>query len=109
MTDKTDRGGVDREPNVDTTRFEWDSTETPSVAVCRGVAAVRGVEATDLTPLHGSIDTEALDRIVGRGTDGSDGTVRVSFRYEGLEVIVDSGRTIELRIPDESLDDEAPA
>jgi len=95
-------------PMSDRTRFEWSDTQQPSIAVCEGVAAVLGVEPTDLAPLGDSIDGEALDRIVDPKAGPGDGPVSLQFEYEGVDVFVDSERTVELRIPGESVDEKNP-
>lgn len=41
-----------------------------STAVVEAVAADKGVEPTDLPPLHGAIDPDALDAVVETGSTG---------------------------------------
>lgn len=109
MNDEIDESGdSDCGPVSDRTRFEWSDTQPPSMAVCEGVAAVLGVEPTELAPLGDSIDGEALDRIVDPTAGPGDGPVSLQFEYEGVDVFIDSERTVELRIPSESVDGKNP-
>lgn len=63
---------------------------SPSQAVVQQIAALEGVEPTDLrTPLYDSLDPEALDDLVasalGRGLDPR---LTVVFTFAGYEVRV---------------------
>ena len=55
----------------------------PTHAVAAALAAREGVEPTDLPPLHGSIDTEAMDAVLR-----SAGDARLTFTHLGYEVTV---------------------
>ncbi|ELZ25066.1 hypothetical protein C475_10984 [Halosimplex carlsbadense 2-9-1] len=57
--------------------------ERPSHAVVRAVAAATDRSVVDLDPLHETVDTDAFDDLLGRGT-----RTRVSFRYAGCTVTV---------------------
>jgi hypothetical protein len=58
---------------------------TPTDAVVQAVAAVRGVDPTELTePLYDVVDPEALDALLA----SSNGEMTVSFRYGGHVVRV---------------------
>lgn len=67
-------------------RFDQDET-TPSMAVVAGLAELTGTEPDALVPLQRSIDTDALDRLVG---DTRSGERSVSFRVETYSVTVRS-------------------
>lgn len=108
MTDKDRADCTNRNPETTHARFEWDDTQPPSMAICQGVAAVLGVEPTDLTPLGESVDPEALDQVVNPAVGPGNGPVSVDFRYEGVDVFVDSGRIVELEVPCESVDGKNP-
>lgn len=79
------------------TRFDWNGFFQPSTAVAEAVATATGREPTELEPIHESIDTDALDKIVTPTDTEGDAPVNVSFMYEGVEVLVDSQRGIEIR------------
>jgi hypothetical protein len=66
------------------TSVDFDGDEPPSRSVIRAIEAATGTDALDLPPLHGAVDTEALDAIVlSAGVDA-----RVSFEYASLGVTV---------------------
>jgi len=69
-----------------THRFEYDADEIPPcMAVVSSLAAVLGVDAVDLEPLHETLDTDALDALVGRTGAGG---VRVSWTQANRVVTV---------------------
>lgn len=71
-----------------TTTHEW--AVRPSVRVVEAVADAAGVDALSFeTPLFDVVDTDALDRLVETGS-----SVRVTFAYEGHEVVVDGSGTV---------------
>lgn len=70
--------------------YHLDPDEPPCVAVVSAVAAVDGQEPIAMAPLHGAVDSDALDRLVsgpgaGRGLD----RFRVTFEYLGYTVTID--------------------
>ncbi|WP_128225466.1 HalOD1 output domain-containing protein [Halobacteriaceae archaeon SHR40] len=67
-------------------RFDQDVT-TPSMAVVAGLAELTGTEPDELTPLQLSVDTGALDRLVGGTRTGEQS---VTFRVETYTVTVRS-------------------
>ena len=76
------------------TSVAFDGSEPPSRSVVRAIEAATGTDALDLPPLHGAIDTEALDDVLrSAGADA-----RVSFEYASLEVTVVG--TGDIRIAD---------
>lgn len=77
------RGSHDRENGTSVT-----------TSVVSSVAAVAGVEPSALPPLHRSLDTDALDSIVGAPRDDA---VTVAFTYAGYRVVVDGGGSIRIR------------
>lgn len=76
---------------------DWRRSGRPSTAVVEAVAAVTDHKPTDLPPLHGYVDGDALDTLVTSRTDGDGTTIRVSFDYDGVEVTVDSDDGITVR------------
>lgn len=45
------------------TRHEWDAPERLSTTLVRAVSAVSGSPPTEVTPLHESVDVDALDAL----------------------------------------------
>lgn len=66
-----------------------DRSPPPSRAVVERIAAEEGTDPTELPPLYGSIDPDALDDFFSRGraTDAQS-SGRVRFRYAGYDVAV---------------------
>ncbi|WP_254839098.1 HalOD1 output domain-containing protein [Natronomonas marina] len=94
-SDTTERNGsVDAGPT--TVRHDWTQAGRPSVTLVEAVAAATGRRTTDLPPLHGTVDTDALDTLL----DGRSSSVTVSFRYAGTGVTVTSNGSVEIRIDD---------
>lgn len=75
-------------------RYDWSEVERPSVTVVRAVAAVTNREVFDLPQLREYVDPDALDRILADRNDRPG--VRVSFRYDGVDVTVNSDGRIEI-------------
>lgn len=73
-------------------RLAYDSSsDPPSMAVVATVAAVTYTDPNDLPPLGSRIDVDALDAICAdRPSDGDGAPVRASFRYDGIDVMVDN-------------------
>ena len=63
----------------------------PSTAVVEAVAEVTNDRPEDLPPLYDVVDPDALDGIIGRGTDGV-----VAFRYVGCLVNVDADGSVRI-------------
>jgi len=60
--------------------------------VAEAVAEAKGVDALELDPLYGTIDSDALDAAVrSMGTEGS-----VRFEYEGFVVTVSGDGRIDV-------------
>jgi hypothetical protein len=71
----------------DNYRFTYDAkTTTASIAVVSAVMDVVNAAPADLTQLYHSVDTDALDELF---CESRNGTVQVSFSFEGFEVTVD--------------------
>jgi hypothetical protein len=73
--------------------FDWDVT-SPSVAVVQTVAIAAGREATELSPLIGALDPDALDQLY---TTGPDGDVSLSFQLDGYAVTVTGDGDVYVR------------
>ncbi|MFB6140805.1 MAG: HalOD1 output domain-containing protein [Halosimplex sp.] len=93
---RTGRAGQDP-----TTRDVPDDQPISQIVV-ETVAALEGVEPTDLSAtLYEALDPEALDSL-HRSTDGRDGSLRIAFTFGGYEVVVESGDRITVRDLSES-------
>ena len=72
--------------------FAWADV-TPATAVVEIVADATETDPTDLDPLHGAVDTDALNRVVEPNEPDATGNLRVSFSYHDFFVVVrQSGR-----------------
>lgn len=65
----------------------------PSQAIIEAVANAEGVDVIDLRPpayepLYSVVDPEALDLLFARPNAASDSETRVSFVYEGYDIVV---------------------
>lgn len=83
-------------PGPTTTVSNVDDRQ-PSMAIVDLVARVDGVDPTELEPLYGVIDPDALDSVCGPSL----GFQRLEFAYEGHTVTVEaSGETLEIALED---------
>lgn len=82
--------------------LEWNETETvfwteqyesPSEAIVSTIAAKEHVSETKLPPLYSQIDPDALDQLVAGRPDGS---VQISFTYNGYSVRIRDSDVIEI-------------
>lgn len=93
----TDTNPSDADAPARPIEHDWGGSGRPSTAVVEAVAAVTDRKPTDLPPLHGYVDGDALDALVTRAADGAGDGVRVSFAFDGVEVTVDSDDGITVR------------
>ena len=56
---------------------------SPTVAVAEAIAEAAEIDAVELAPLYGSIDTEAMDELLESAADA-----RLTFTHLGYEVTV---------------------
>ena len=75
----------------------FDADESPSHGVVRAIAAVKGIEPTDVDPLYDFINPDALDPLFDDATEAGESDTRVSFRIDDLEVEVSGDRRITVR------------
>lgn len=68
-----------------------------SAAVVDAVATDKGVEPTDLPPLHGAIDPDALESVVATGSTDSR-VFYVEFEFAERIVTID-GTEVSVRTP----------
>ena len=72
----------------------WDDAAPPSVGIIEAVAAATAQHPADLSPLQRHIDTDALDSLL---RTGGSGVVRISFRYDTVEVMAASDGALVVR------------
>jgi hypothetical protein len=67
--------------------FDWRLSDGPNagVAIPTAVATVLDTDAMSLPPLAQTIDPEQLNTLLVEGAD-----VRITFSYQGCEVVVDA-------------------
>lgn len=92
---------TNREPTADAALAEstplnrdyiWADV-TPATAVVELVAEATETDPIDLDPLHGAVDTDALNRVVEPTESNATDSLRVSFPYHDFFVVVrQSGR-----------------
>lgn len=73
-----------------------DRSEQPSVAIVETVAMATDSDPLEMPPLHRYVDVDALDALVAGSEDRPEGHVRVSFRYDGVDVVVRDGGRVEI-------------
>lgn len=69
-------------------RTRYSDDESPSEAVVRTLAALEGVESSDLDPLYESIEPEALDALLDRPVPEGSAPPTVQFVASGYRVVV---------------------
>ena len=72
------------------------TVESPTVAVAEAIAEAAGLDATELAPLYGSIDTEAMDDLLTSAADA-----RLTFTHRGYEVTVSGAGEVSVSGPAE--------
>jgi len=100
MASSTDRTSGEAASNLTANgdgSVDRHQVEQPSIAVLEAVATATNRDPIDLPRLHDYVDPDALDALVS--AESADGSVSVSFDYDGLEVTVDAVDSIELRSP----------
>lgn len=73
----------------------------PSQAIIEAVASAEGVDVLDLRPpayepLYSAIDPEALDLLFDHPTESNRSGARVSFTYEGYDIVVYDGGRVDV-------------
>lgn len=71
-------------------------SESASQTVVRAVAAEDGVDETELPPLFGAIDPDALDSLFSSGPLAARTSGTVRFTYAGYEVAVGAGGDVSV-------------
>lgn len=67
-------------------------------AIVTAAGAIRGERPTELEPLYGSVDPDALERLFASGRP-----VSVTFEYAGLSVSVADAETVRVSELDEAV------
>lgn len=96
MTGMSTRSSTDRTRVHDEVRYERDDDEPLTVAVAEAVATYRGVDVMDLEPLHGVVDTDALERLFEPHGKSDRATGSVAFQYGDCLVRITATRTIRI-------------
>lgn len=77
-------------------RYDWSSM-APSTAAIASVAAAAGRAPTDIPPLSGRVDPDALDALLDPdGPTAAGGPVSISFPDASYEVTVTRGGDLSL-------------
>jgi len=72
------------------TEFDWDSV-APSTAVIQTVSIAANTDPSNIQPLYGSVDPDALDKLIrSNGARSTGSTTSVSFTYAEYEVTLHS-------------------
>lgn len=101
-SESTDIVDVELEEHIYRSRYDFDEM-APGTAVVDLLQTVTDTDGTDLKPLHGVIDLDALNDLVGGAmTENRRSYCTVSFPYQGLVVTVRSDGTISIRPDSES-------
>lgn len=66
---------------------EEQPDESPTRAILRGVAALKGAKETDLDPLYDSIDVDAMEEMMEHSRN-RDTKARLKFSFEGCTIHV---------------------
>ena len=87
--DKRDETTDSTDSEVIRIHYDWSSIR-PSTAVIETMAAVTDCRPIDLDSLHGSVDPDALNKVVESMADAREsGNEHVTFWYEGHQVAID--------------------
>lgn len=77
------------------TRYDPEGGESVITSVIVSVAAVSGAKPTALPPLQRTLDTDALEAVVGSARE-ADTHLTVTFGYAGYRVSVDTDGSIRI-------------
>lgn len=87
---------VSHDENLATHRFEFDPRTNPgSMAVVAALATVTETDPVDLAPLHATVDTDALDTLLGHRNAACD-SLAVTFEMLGYVLTVRSAGAVEI-------------
>lgn len=89
---------VDPDPDVSIAPSDWEASGGPCVTVVEAVAAATDRDPLDVALLDSYVDTDALDALLTSLEDGSRRAVRVSFTYDGCEVVVQRNGRLDVYV-----------
>lgn len=79
------------------TEFDWDSI-APTAAVIETVSVAANADPSEIEPLYGSVDPDALNELIrSAGRRSTESPTTVSFTFLGYEVRVRSTGTVVVR------------
>ena len=78
---------------TDVVTVDWNDVEEPSIDIVEAVATATDRDLVGLPPLNDTLDGDAVETLLG----DADGDLRLSFTYAGTSVVVDCGKSIEVR------------
>ena len=94
MTDETQRPDADSTEATTHVCHDWESDSPLSLTIIDALATHRATAPTDLDPLHGVVDLEALEALI----DSFDRSpARVRFSYDGHDVTVAADGGVAVR------------
>ncbi|WP_313692931.1 HalOD1 output domain-containing protein [Halorarum halobium] len=102
MTEKENESNVERSGIVgedDRVRAVWDGSGKPSIGLIEAVAEATDRDPTAVPLLQECIDVDALNSLLTGVEDDGGTTVRVSFTYAGVDVMVGSDGEITVGSP----------
>lgn len=89
-------------PDADVYEATFDpASTTPSMAIVATLSRVRNLDQTDLEPLYGAVDTDALDSVLARRWRSSDLEVTFSHREQSITVTDDGVITVSSTVSKE--------
>jgi len=81
-------------------RTQFDQEKTPaSMAIIATLADVMDTDPVTLSPLHSTVDPDALDALV-HARNGAHGDIHITFTHEGHEIRVHSYGVITITPPE---------
>lgn len=102
MTEYTNTGGdhsSTESAGNELVRMDWRRYEQPALGVIEAIAGVKDERPTDLPPLGGEFDIDALNALLSPEKDSSN--ITVSFAYQGLLVTIDHSGSLVVESPSE--------
>lgn len=95
---KTAAIDVEYDPTTDTYYGAFDPDEVdPTTAIANHLAEVKRCDPLELTPIYGTVDTDALDSVL---RPDAETLVTVSFTHDGFAISVGSDGRLEIRPPE---------
>lgn len=90
----------------DTGSADWTESGTPVVSIVNAVAAVTGRDASTLSPLEHTLDTDALNELMNSSAPAhnsadphaeTNSVIQLSFTYEGCWVVIENTGQLEVQ------------